>query len=116
MTYLGSLKQVDSDKLLNVGICAGSLAVLYEGFQDPRVKAIGIIVPSIAGSGLAHGTFLPAMWNYYVIGGVTKLFQMIGINPKAQAIPDEEGLKNAEPLMKAVANYYPEGKIGSHRR
>ncbi|NQZ78816.1 MAG: hypothetical protein HRT61_22280, partial [Ekhidna sp.] len=43
VTFLDSLKQVDSDKLFNVGVCAGGVSSPYETFHDKRIKAQGLI-------------------------------------------------------------------------
>ncbi len=116
VTFLSSLKQVDPEKLLNVGVCAGVVSATYETFQDSRIKALGIVVPSITGSELTRGNIFLVRWTIYVIGGIFNLLNFFGINVKSTAIPGEDKLENASQGVKEVATYYPEGKVGYHPR
>ncbi|MEM6430362.1 MAG: alpha/beta hydrolase, partial [Deinococcota bacterium] len=116
VSFLSSLKQVDPDKLLNVGVCAGVVSATYETFQDSRIKALGIVVPSVNGSELTRGDIFIVRWIIYVIGGILRLLNFFGINVKSTAIPDEDKLENASQGMKEVATYYPKGKVGYHPR
>ncbi|TNE51815.1 MAG: alpha/beta hydrolase [Deltaproteobacteria bacterium] len=117
VSFLSSLPQVDSDKLLNVGICAGVLSAAYETIHDARIKALGIVVPSIVGSEMTKGNIFLVRWIIYVIGGITKFLSFFGINLKAPSIPPEDKLTEGtfQGLLE-VATYYPEGKVGYHPR
>ena len=116
VTFLASLKQVDQEKLFNVGVCAGVVSSVFETFQDKRIKAYGMVVPSITGAELTKGNVFIVRWIIYVIGGIFNLLNFFGINVKMPAIPPEDKLEKAADGVKEVATYYPEGKIGYHPR
>ncbi|GEM_PF-2881672 len=116
VTYLSSLAQVDSDKLMNVGVCAGAVSATYETFQDSRVKALGLVVPSIDGPERTRATFFLVRWVFYVLGGIFQTLRVFGINLKMPAIPPEDEIADDNHEMKDLANYYLEGKVGYHPR
>ena len=116
VSYLNSLTQVDSDKLLNVGVCAGAVSATYETFQDSRIKALGLVVPSIDGPERTRATFFLVRWLIYVVGGIFNMLNCFGINLKMPAIPPEDQIKDDNQEMKDLANYYLAGKVGYHPR
>lgn len=116
VSFISSLPQVDTDKLFNVGVCAGVVSAAFETFQDDRIKALGMVVPSITGSELTRGTNPIVRSTIYVVSGVFVLLHALGLNLKTRAIPPEDKLENAPAGMDEVATYYPEGKRGHHPR
>ncbi|MEN0049814.1 MAG: alpha/beta hydrolase [Bacteroidota bacterium] len=118
VSFLDSLEQVDSTKLFNVGVCAGGVASPYATFQDKRIKAQGLITPSIAGAELARGTLLPVRIIFYVIGGIFNTLNFLGLNVKLPAIPAKipEGDGAAARGMQEISTYYLPGKVGHHKR
>ncbi|MEM9528547.1 MAG: CocE/NonD family hydrolase, partial [Bacteroidota bacterium] len=118
VTFLDSLKQVDSDRLFNVGVCAGGVASPYETYQDKRIKAQGLITPSIAGPELMKSTLLPVRIIIYIIGGIFNLLNVIGLNVKLPAIPSKipQGDSPAARGMQEISTYYLPGKVGHHKR
>lgn len=116
-SYLSSLDQVDTDKLTNLGVCHGSVGAVFETFQDDRIKALALVVPSIAGPELTNGTKAPVRGIFFVLGGIFNLLNTLGVNLKAPAIPPEDKLgEDSDPGLLEVATYYPEGKPGFHPR
>jgi len=117
VSFLSSLEQVDSERLMNVGVCHGSVGVVFETFQDNRIKAMALVVPSIAGPEMTRGTLPPVRWILFVLGGVFNLLNLVGINVKTTAIPPEDKLDdNSDPGILEVATFYPKGKPGFHPR
>lgn len=118
VTFLDSLKQVDSDKLFNVGVCAGGVASPYETFHDKRIKAQGLITPSIAGPELMKSTLLPVRIIIYIVGGIFNLLNFLGLNVKLPAIPSKipQGDSPAARGMQEISTYYLPGKVGHHKR
>ena len=118
VSFLDSLKQVDSNKLFNVGVCAGGVSSPYETFQDKRIKAQGLITPSIAGPELMKSTALPVRIIIYIIGGIFNLLNIIGLNVKLPAIPSKipQGDSTAARGMQEISTYYLPGKVGHHER
>ncbi|MEM9672873.1 MAG: alpha/beta hydrolase [Bacteroidota bacterium] len=118
VTFLDSLKQVDSDKLFNVGVCAGGVASPYESFQDKRIKAQGLITPSIAGPELMKSTLLPVRLIVYFFGGIFILLNKLGLQLKLPAIPSKipKGDSPAARGMQEISTYYLPGKVGHHKR
>ncbi|MEM6344121.1 MAG: CocE/NonD family hydrolase [Bacteroidota bacterium] len=118
VSFLDSLQQVDSEKLFNVGVCAGGVASPYATFQDKRIKAQGLITPSIAGPELMKSTILPVRIIIYAIGGIFNLLNLIGLNVKLPAIPSKipQGDSPAAKGMQEISTYYLPGKVGYHER
>lgn len=118
VTFLDSLKQVDSDKLFNVGVCAGGVSSPYETFHDKRIKAQGLITPSIAGPELMKSTLLPVRIVIYIVGGIFNLLKFFGLNVKLPAIPSKipQGDSPAARGMQEISTYYLPGKVGHHKR
>lgn len=118
VSFLDSLKQVDSNKLFNVGVCAGGVASPYETFQDKRIKAQGLITPSIAGPELMKSTMLPVRGIIYIFGGIFKLLYFMGLNVKLPAIPSKipKGDSPVARGMQEISTYYLPGKVGHHER
>ncbi|MBW4439541.1 MAG: alpha/beta hydrolase [Pleurocapsa minor GSE-CHR-MK-17-07R] len=117
VTYLSSLPQVDSKKIANLGICAQAASSAYESAHDPRIKAVGLVSPSLDGAELAGGTSFLTRWGVYLLGGVVRILYTLGINPRIPAFPETEAqLSNATPMQKGMAGFYAAGKVGSHPR
>ena len=116
VTYLSSLKQVDSNKIFNLGVCHGAVGAVYETFQDPRIKALGLVVPSINGPELTRGTSFIVRGILFVLGGIFNILNFFGLNIKSTAIPSEDKLESADQGVQEVGSYYPEGKPGYHPR
>lgn len=117
VTYLSSLPQVDSQKIANLGICAQSASSAYESAHDPRIKAVGLVSPSLDGAELSGGTSFLTRWGVYLLGGVVRVLYILGINPRITAFPETEAeLANATPMQQGMAGFYATGKVGSHPR
>lgn len=117
VTYLSSLPQVDPEKIANLGICAQAASSAYESAHDPRIKAVGLVSPSLDGAELAGGTSFLTRWGVYLLGGVVTVLYTLGINPRITAFPEKEAeLANATPMQKGMAGFYATGKVGNHPR
>ncbi len=117
VTYLSSLPQVDPQKIANLGICAQAASSAYESAHDPRIKAVGLVSPSLDGAELAGGTSFLTRWGVYLLGGVIRILYTLGINPRISAFPETEAqLENATPMQQGMAGFYAAGKVGSHPR
>lgn len=55
VSYLTTLKEVASDKIVTLGICAGGGYTLHEAQQDPRVKAVASVVAYDIGGAAREG-------------------------------------------------------------
>lgn len=117
VTYLRSLPQVDPEKIANLGICAQAASSAYESAYDPRIKAVGLVSPSLDGAELAGGTSIPTRWAVYLLGGIMRVLYTLGINPRITAFPEtDEELENATPMQQGMAGFYAAGKVGNHPR
>ncbi len=100
-----------------MGICTQAASSAYESAHDPRIKAVGLVSPSLDGAELAGGTFFLTRWGVYLLGGVVRILYALGINPKITAFPETEAqLANATPMQQGMAGFYAAGKVGSHPR
>ena len=117
VTYLSSLPQIDPQKIANLGICAQAASSAYESAHDPRIKAVGLVSPSLDGAELAGGTSFLTRWGVYLLGGVVRILYALGINPRITAFPETEAaLANATPMQQGMAGFYAAGKVGRHPR
>ncbi|MEM6737871.1 MAG: alpha/beta hydrolase [Bacteroidota bacterium] len=118
VSFLESLKQVDDDKLFNVGVCAGGVASPYATIHDKRIKAQGLITPSIAGPELMKSTVLPVRIIIYIVGGLFNFLKIFGLNVKLPAIPNKIPQGDSAPArgMQEISTYYLPGKVGHHER
>lgn len=117
VNFLQSLPQVDSDRLGNLGLCAPTVSSTYETIHDSRIKALGLVVPSVDGAQLAGGTNPLVRWILYFVGGIVKVLGVFGFHPKLEAFPKtEKGLAKATEMQKGMATYYAPGKVGFHPR